>query len=283
MKLGAHMSITGGLHKACERGQATSCNVIQIFTKNEKQWYAPPLSNLQRKRFKEAMKSFKIRAAYAHDTYLINLASPDRRLWRRSVEAFAQEMRRAEWLGLPYLITHPGSHRGSGERQGLKNIIRAINLLLSTNNYRLKILLETTAGQGNTLGWRFEHLRDILEGSIDPQRLGVCVDTCHIFASGYDIRIRKAYEDTFDHFARVIGLDKICLFHLNDSKAGLGSRIDRHEHIGRGRIGLDAFGFLMRDPRFKQIPMIIETPKSWPKDDEMDRRNLAILRELADG
>ncbi len=280
LNLGAHMSIAGGLHLACERGRELGCDAIQIFVKNERQWAARPLADAEADRFKEARRACGIRTAFAHGTYLVNLASSDDALWRKSVDAFSGEIERCEKLGLAHLVIHPGSPGGAGEGAGIGIVAKALDEAhRRTRGYAVRVLLETTAGQGTTLGWRFEQLRAILDRVKEPERLGICLDTCHVFAAGYDLSAPEGYERTFDEFDRLLGLRNLRAFHLNDSKQGPGSRVDRHEHIGRGRIGRAAFRRLMRDPRFRDVPKVLETPK----EGDMDAVNLRILRGMASG
>jgi deoxyribonuclease-4 len=279
MLLGAHMSISGGLHLAIERGKELGCTTIQIFTKNASQWKAKPITAEQVEQFKNTQKAIGIGPIIAHDSYLINLGSPNEEALKKSRQAFLLEMERVEMLGLPYLVMHPGSHVGSGENAALEAIAESINILQEqTKGYKMKILLETTAGQGNNVGYRFEHLAKIIDLVKDKDRLGVCYDTSHIFAAGYDIRTRKAYEKTFAEFDGIIGLDRLLVFHVNDSRKGLGSKVDRHWHIGEGEIGLEAFRLLLNDPRFSQLPFILETPKD--KEGKWDKKNLSILKKL---
>lgn len=275
--LGAHVSIAGGVHKAFERGKRLRCNAIQIFLKNSNQWKAKPLTMPDRVLFREAQHDSAIKVVLAHDSYLINLSSPDRELRQKSLNAFVEEMERANFLGVPYLVLHPGAHMGAGISAGISRVAKALRRALDKVNPPIQILLENTAGQGSCLGHRFEHLADILE-QIDSDRAGVCLDTCHLFAAGYDIRTRETYAETVREFDRQIGLRRIIAFHVNDSKKGLGSRVDRHTHIGQGFIGLDAFRFLINDERFSSIPKILETPKG-PDIDE-DLMNLATLAGL---
>ena len=278
--LGAHMSIAGGLDRAAERGRSIGCNTIQIFTKSNNQWRAKPLTDEQVERFHQSQDESGIAPIIAHDCYLINLASPDREKYQKSFRAFLEEMQRAERLGLPYLVMHPGAHLGSGESRGLRKIALALNRLhQKTPGYRLIVLLETTAGQGTGLGYRFEHLAEIIEGVEQPERLGVCFDTCHVFAAGYDIRTPTGYREVMQEFDRTIGLERLQVFHLNDSKKPLGSRVDRHEHIGKGHIGLETFRMILQDQRFRNVPKILETPKG--RDLAEDRMNLKRLRQLA--
>jgi deoxyribonuclease IV len=278
---GAHMSVAGGCHRALEIARDHQCDTVQLFTKNASQWKAPELSDEDVQIFRRTLRQTRLRYATAHDSYLINLASPDDTLYRRSVEAFVVELQRAERLGLSYVVTHPGAHVGSGEEAGLARIASAIDEVHRRSpGYRVKILLETTAGQGTTLGWRFEHLARILELVADPKRLAVCFDTCHVFAAGYALFPKSEYQATIREFDRVIGLKRLRLFHLNDSLKSLGCRVDRHAHIGRGCLGLEPFRLLVNDPRFHDRPMILETPKEEKGNDDMDAVNLAVLRGL---
>jgi deoxyribonuclease-4 len=275
---GAHVSIAGGLHKAFERGSRLQCRAIQIFLKNSNQWNAKPLTEQDRALFEEARKNSRIRFITAHDSYLINLASPDPDLYRRSLDAFIDELRRANFLGVPYLVMHPGAHVGSGAEAGLSRVAKALDRALKIVEPPVQILLENTAGQGSSLGHRFEQLADLLAQIRDSDRIGVCLDTCHLFAAGYDIRTKETYAGTMREFSRRIGIRKIRAFHVNDSKKDLGSRVDRHCHIGKGCIGLDAFRFLMNDPRFQAVAKILETPKG--PDMQEDLMNLATLSSL---
>jgi deoxyribonuclease-4 len=279
MKFGAHMSIAGGLHKAFGQGQRAGCDVIQLFSKNQQQWRARTLVEEEVARFKEEQARSGIPAALVHDSYLINLASPDDALWEKSAVAFGEELARCAALGVPYLVTHPGAHTGSGEEAGLERVALALSRLFDAGaGEDVTVLLETTAGQGSCLGHRFEHLARIIERCSRPERLGVCVDTCHIFAAGYDMRTSAAYAATMAELERAVGLERVRAFHLNDSLKGLGSRVDRHTHIGEGCIGLEGFRALVNDPRFAGLPMVLETPKG--DDVEGDIKNLATLREL---
>jgi deoxyribonuclease-4 len=278
--LGAHMSIAGGLHNAFGHGEAFECDTIQIFVKSSNQWKAKPLTDEEVQKFKDEQKRTGIEPVVAHDSYLINLGSPDPALLDKSRKSFLMEMERCEKLGIPYLVTHPGSHIGAGEKAGISKIAESINWLLErTDGFAVKIVLETTAGQGTNLGYKFEQLATLIEKSRQPERLMVCYDTCHAFAAGYDITNPGAYEKTFNEFERIIGLKKLAVIHLNDSKKGLGSRVDRHEHIGQGMLGESAFKFIMQDMRFKTIPKILETPKG--DDGKMDDVNLSLLRKFA--
>jgi deoxyribonuclease-4 len=278
---GAHLSIAGGVVNAVMEAIRLGCGTVQLFTKNNNQWVGKPFAPGEPALFRKALRKSGLRYATAHDTYLINLASNDPVLWRKSVEAFADELTRAEALGLTYLVTHPGAHVGAGEECGVGNVVRALDEIHARfPDARVKVLLELTAGQGSCLGHRFEHLATILGQVRDLRRMGVCFDTCHAFAAGYRLYPESEYQATFREFDRLIGLRRLKLFHLNDSKKPLGSRVDRHEHIGRGCLGLEAFRLLVNDPRFQKTPMILETPKHDAAGNEMDPVNLRTLREL---
>jgi len=276
------MSIGGGIWKALERGKELGCDTVQIFTKNARSWRAKPLSQEEVALFRRTQQSTGIEPVVAHDTYLINLASPKDDLYEKSIEALQTELERAQALGIPYMVMHPGAHMGSGEEEGLYRISRALNLIHQrAPDLKVMVLLETTAGQETNLGWRFEHLARIIEMLEEDWRVGVCFDTCHVFAAGYDICSDEGYRRTFEEFDEVIGLERLKVIHLNDSKAPCGSRIDRHEHIGRGKIGLEAFRRLLTDDRFAELPFIIETPKGQsPQGEDWDRVNLRLLRSL---
>lgn len=279
MRLGAHMSISGGLHLSLERGKAVGCDVIQLFTKNSTQWRGRSIKEEEESLFKKTAKETGIEPIAVHDSYLINLATPDELLWKRSLEAFYQEMIRTKTLGIPYLVTHPGSHRGSGEAAGLKKVAEAINILHNrSSSFKMMILIETTAGQGTSLGYSFEHIRHLFDLVKESDKIGVCLDTCHIFAAGYDIRDQDSYFKTMAEFDRIVGMREIRLFHLNDSCKGVSSRVDRHQHIGKGEVGIEGFRLIMNDRRFSDIPKVLETPKG--EDMEEDVINLKTLRGL---
>ncbi len=280
--LGAHESVSGGLHLAFERILQVGGESLQIFTRNQRQWRAAPLSETEVVEFRRARKEAGDMPVASHASYLINLGSSKPEQAKKSIAAFVDELQRCALLGIPFAVFHPGSHGGAGVETGLANVTTHLDRVIERAGdgcKSVKILLETTAGQGTGLGYRFEELADILEKAQFSNRLGVCVDTCHIFAAGYDIRTPEAYEATFAEFDRIIGLDRIRFFHLNDSKKELGSRVDRHEHIGKGRIGLEGFRSLMNDHRFRHHAMTLETPKG--KDLAEDRENLAVLRSLS--
>ncbi|MEA1934148.1 MAG: deoxyribonuclease IV [Thermodesulfobacteriota bacterium] len=278
--LGAHMSIAGGLHKAFGRMEQVKGKALQIFTKNQRQWITKEITEEEAGKFRCCWEESGKPPIAAHDSYLINLASDKPEINEKSISAMAHEIKRVKILGIPFLVMHPGSHTGAGVEKGLarvvKNLDHAINLAKAPEG--VSILIETTAGQGTGLGADFSEIAYILDNSTHSNRLGVCFDTCHVFAAGYDIRTPETYEDTFSEFDRIIGLDRLKFFHLNDSKNELGSRVDRHEHIGKGSIGLPGFRLLLNDSRFADHPMVLETPKK--NDPEDDRKNLAMLRKL---
>ena len=281
--LGAHMSMAGGYYKAVDAAREEGCDCVQLFTKNNNQWRARPITDEDVERFKAAIQEHGITHPIAHDSYLINMASPDKELWARSIEAMIVELRRAEQLGIPYVVAHPGAFTSSSEQAGLKRIIRALDQVhRQTPGIAACCLLETTAGQGSNLGWRFEHLATILDGVKNPERLGICFDTCHVFAAGYAMDSEKEYKSTMRAFNKTVGVKQIKAFHLNDSKKPLGSRVDRHEHIGRGEIGLEPFRHLLNDRRFRKVPMYLETPKGERGRTTWDKVNLRTLRGLVD-
>ena len=277
--IGAHMSISGGVFNAFQHGEEVGCATIQIFTKNSNQWKAKELTSEDARKFRESQKKTGISPVVGHNAYLINLASPKKDVYDLSMEAMLVELERAELLGLPYLVIHPGAHLESGEREGIRKIAGSVDKLhQKTKGFKVKICLETTAGQGSTIGYRFQELAEIIDNVEENERLGVCYDTCHTFAAGYDIRTKKAYEETFRAFDQHIGLQKLKVIHLNDSLKDLGSRVDRHQHIGKGKIGLEGFRLLMNDKRWEKIPKILETPKEGGTAKDIE--NLNLLRSL---
>ena len=277
--IGAHMSISGGVELAPLRGRDVGCACIQIFTKSNMQWAARPLGEKEIAAFKLNCAQAGIAPVVAHNSYLINLGAPDTApLAKKSLDSFLLELERCRALGLPAIIAHPGSHTGAGEVEGLRRIRSAVDELLErTSGSPVHILLETTAGQGSNLGYRFEQLAEMMEGVKQKSRVGVCLDTCHVFAAGYDIRTEDGYRRTLEEFDKIIGLKKLQAFHLNDSKGDLGSKLDRHEHIGRGTLGLEPFRRLLNDPRFDHSAFIAETPVDEPGDEE---RNVRALKRL---
>jgi deoxyribonuclease-4 len=279
MRLGAHMSIGGGVDTAFDRGEQVGCDTIQIFTKNNNQWKAPPLMEETVARYHRRQSETGITPVVAHASYLLNLASPDDLLWFKSIDALVIEMERCDILDIPYLVIHPGSHMEAGEDIGIARIVEALNVVHDRlPGARVKITLETTAGQGTNLGYRFEHLAAMINGVAAGDRLTVCFDTCHTLAAGYDFRTPEGYAGVLKEFDQVIGLDRLKVFHMNDSKPDAGSRKDRHAHIGEGSVGLDGFRHILNDRQFSDIPMLLETPKS--DDMHEDVENLARLRSL---
>jgi len=291
LRLGAHMSIAGGMPLAVGRAASVGATALQVFVKSSNQWAARPFLAGESLAFRAAARTAGLeRHTVAHASYLVNLASPDDVLWRRSVEAFREEMERCAILGIPLLVVHPGAHVGSGAREGSIRVVRALDALfgaLPAKGVReaavpggFKVLLEVTAGQGSSLGSSFEELAWILRRATCSRRVGVCFDTCHALAAGYEFRDARSYRQAFAEFDRAVGIARIRAFHLNDSKGGLGSRLDRHEHIGRGQVGLEAFRLILADRRFRGLPMVLETPKG--EDLAEDRENMAVLRAMVD-
>lgn len=279
MRLGAHTSITGGVDQAVRRGASIGCETIQIFVKSPNRWAPRPLPPEEIARFHQAQEETGVWPVFAHDSYLVNAGSPDQELWQKSLASLQEEVEHAEALGLPFLVMHPGAHMDAGAAAGLARVIRALDTIHErTPGYQVRILLETTAGQGTVLGGRFEELGDVIQGVKAPERLGVCFDTCHVFAAGYELRTHEGYEATMHEFDKIVGLQRIAAFHLNDSASGKGERADRHADIGDGQLGLDAFRWLLNDPRWADRPMVLETNRS--PDMHEDVENLRRLRSL---
>ncbi len=279
---GSHLSISGGLHNALLKAEQLKLETVQIFTKNQQQWEVKPLQEVDIAEWKRHVRRLGFKQTVSHDSYLINLASPDEKLWLRSIHLFADEIRRCVMLGIPYLVAHPGAHMGSGEETGLQRVAAGIDkAYAAVRGAETLTCLEITAGQGTSLGWRLEHLAKIIERSKRPQRLAVCLDTAHLFAAGYDFRGRK-YDLLMKEVDRTIGKRLVRVLHLNDSKKGLGSRVDRHDHIGRGCIGMEGFAPWVRDADFAQVPKIMETPKEGVAEDgrDWDLVNVEALRRL---
>jgi len=276
------MSIAGGPHKALYRGEEAGCQVIQIFTRYRVRWSAKKLSPAEIDAFHKGREELSVLPVAIHNSYLINLASPDSHVRKKSFSCLIKEIEWARHLEIPYLVMHPGSHMEKGENRGIKRIGDTLNRINDrTGDFKGKILLETTAGQGTNLGYQFEQLAEILARSDAKERMGVCLDTCHVFAAGYDFGSKRQYQEFINNFDRVIGLDRLMLIHINDSKRGLGSRVDRHEHPGKGRIGLNALAFLLNDPKFADHPFLLETPKGKnEKGEDLDIVNLNILKGL---
>ncbi len=282
LHLVAHMSISGGVDTAFDRGEQVGCDAMQIFTKNNNQWRAAPLKEEAIERYHSRQAETGIKPVVAHSSYLLNLASPDDVLWHKSIEALSIEMERCDVLAIPYLVIHPGSHMGSGEDVGITRIAEALSIAhRRLPDAQVRITLETTAGQGTNLGYRFDHLAAMIDRTESHSRLAVCYDTCHTLAAGYDFRSSAGHAEVWKKFDEIIGLDRLAVFHFNDSKQDLGTRRDRHAHIGEGAVGLEGFRNILNDQRFRDIPMLLETPKS--KDMHEDVENLARLRALVGG
>lgn len=289
-RLGAHLSIGGGLPRAVDRAVASGCETLQIFTKSAGQWRARTLPDAEIAEFRRKVRESGVGPVFAHDSYLINVAAANAALRTQSIAALWEELSRAAALGLAGLVMHPGSYTSGTEQDGLRLIADALGELLSRRRVKTAILLEQTAGQGTNLGHRFEHLATILDGVGWSRRVGVCIDTCHLVAAGYDITTERGYRDTFRQLDAIVGLDRVRVFHLNDSKKPCGSRVDRHEHIGKGCLGLETFRRLLNDRRFRNTPMLLETPKDDARErrsvtgrleiDPYDAMNLATLRSL---
>lgn len=279
MKFGAHMSASGGAWKALERGASIGCEIVQIFVKSNMQWFGKPPAEPDVARFKKEKAARKFSAVFGHTGYLINVASPPGPNRDNSLRSLIEEIQFATALGLPFLVMHPGAHMGAGEEEGIRLAVRGLNDAFSaTRESKVRIALENTAGQGSCLGHRIEHLAAIIDKVDHPKRLAVCLDTCHFFAAGYDIRTPKGWDNAMKEVSDLIGLKQVVAFHLNDSKTGLGSRVDRHEHIGKGKIGRQGFRTIVNDARLKTMPGCLETPKS--DDLHEDVANLKVLRSL---
>ena len=280
MMLGAHVSTAGGIHNAISNGTDLGCDSIQIFLKNPNQWAGKSPSESDIDHFIERWRESAIQEILIHDIHLTNLASPKKNVLENSREQFNLQMQLAARLNIRYIVTHLGAHLDSSETEGLQVLSDSLNLALEqTTGGDVEILLETTAGQGTNLGYCFEHLRQIIDMSENPERMGVCFDTCHVFAAGYNLCTDADYDETFERFDQIIGLDRLVAFHLNDAKSAFNSRVDRHDHIGEGNLGIPPFQRLVNDPRFEHTPAIIETPKM----KEMHATNLAVLRDLVTG
>lgn len=274
---GAHVSVAGGVYKAPARGEELECDAIQIFTKNQMQWSAKPLTDDEAEKFQANMEKYRPQSVMTHDSYLINLGSPDEKKLEKSRDAFKIEIERCDKLGIDLLVFHPGSHLDSGDRAALDTIADSLNWAHEqTPDATVITLLEIAAGQGTNVGSTFEQLIEVIENVKNKDRVGVCMDTCHMFGAGYDIRTKETYEATWTEFEKVIGLDWLKAFHINDSKKPLGSNLDRHENLGKGYIGLESFRLLLNDERFTGMPMVLETPGG----DDWFTKNLKVMREL---
>jgi deoxyribonuclease-4 len=275
------MSIAGGVDRAVRAAHAFGFQTVQLFTKNNNQWKAPPLTEVQQKAFRTALAETGIVDPVVHNSYLINLGSPDAALWKKSIDAMTVEVERCAFLEVLDLVAHPGAHLGQGEDEGLSRIAKALDRVhRRTRGVAVRIDLETTAGQGTCLGHRFEHLKAILDRVAEPERLGVCLDSCHIFAAGYSLETAEEYDKTMDELDRAVGIGRVRVWHLNDSRRERGSRVDRHAGIGRGHLGLEPFRQILRDRRFQTVPMILETPKGTENGADLDAVNLQVLRAL---
>ncbi len=280
---GAHMSVAGGLHCGIIAAGALNCDCVQIFTKSPNRWASPELKPSEIEAFSAAVRSARLPGPIvAHDAYLTNLASPDNDLWVKSIAAFTEQINRAHVLQIKFLVMHPGAHMGSGELAGIKRVAAGIDASMEMCGQKIpQILLETTAGQGTTLGWKFEHLRDIIGASKYAKNLGCCLDTCHVHAAGYALNNSTDALSLLDHFDSTIGLGTLHVLHVNDSKKPAGSRADRHEHLGRGTLSMESLGTLLSDCRLESKSMILETPKEGADGESMDPINLAKLKQLA--
>ncbi len=274
------MSISGGMEKAIERGASIGCTTIQIFTKSNRQWQAKPLAQEEIDDFKETAKRLKMGPIVAHATYLINIASADTKISNASTHALAMELARCQSLDIPYLVLHPGSYGKGTPEEGLERISAHLDAILEKVPGTTMILLETMAGQGTALGWTFEQLATIIEKTKHNKRLGICFDTCHAFVAGYDFSTPSSYEALWKDFDRIVGLNRLKVIHVNDSKKGRGSRVDRHEHIGKGTLGLEPFTLLFNDPRFFDVPKILETPKATEEPFAEDTMNMETIKNL---
>jgi deoxyribonuclease-4 len=273
------MSIAGSVGEAFLRGKRAGCECIQIFTKSARQWASKPYSEEEISVFKRNQRETGIELVIAHDSYLLNLGAPDRKLRKRSVAGFIDEIERCEVLGVPYLVAHPGSHVGSGEQAGIRTIAKSIDEAhASCKGFKTRVALEITAGQGTNLGYSFQQMAEIFDSVKESERLRLCFDTEHAFAAGYDLRDDQGYAQTMGELEESVGVDRVVAFHLNDSLKPFHSRVDRHEHIGKGHLGVEAFRRVLNDSRFAGIPMCLETPKG--PDFKEDRENLATLRSL---
>lgn len=275
--LGGHMSIAGGFHYAIESGESIQCTAIQVFTRSNRQWKAKKVTEESASLFRQARKESGIRFVVSHLPYLVNLGSPHQETYKKSISLLKEELRRCDKLGIKYMVLHPGSHLKDGEQKGLDRIVHGLNAVFENDTGKVIILLENMAGQGTNVAYQFEHIGYILKNVQHKKRLGVCFDTCHAFAAGYDFRKKDVYHDMWKKFDKYIGLKKIKVFHINDSKKECGSRVDRHEDIGQGKIGLEAFRLLFNDERFFDVPKILETPKATL---ELYVKNMKVLKKL---
>lgn len=279
-RIGVHVSIAGKIWESLERAKRLKCNTMQIFSRNPRGWQASELSTADIERFKFLKETYDIRPVAVHIPYIINLASPDEKLYKRSIIAYMEDLERADLLGAEYFVTHLGSHVGTGEKGGIARFSRAINDIINNVKPRATILLENTAGSGSWIGYKFEHIKRIISAISKPDKVGVCLDTAHTFEAGYDIKTKAGLERTLKDFDRLVGTERIKVVHFNDSISSLGSNVDRHQDIGKGMIGLEAMGRIVNHPKLKDAAIIMETPKESDKD---DMRNIAVARKLLKG
>lgn len=272
------MPTSGGLHLALQRGREIGCTAVQVFTSSPQQWKAKPLADEAVERFQQAQAATGIDCVVSHDSYLVNLCATNDEIRAKSIEGLKAEVERCARLGIRWVVSHMGSHLGAGEEAALQAVAEGARRVFEETSDSVTLLMETTAGQGSALNYRFEHLATLLESLQGHPRLGVCLDTCHLFAAGYDLRDRESYEATFSELERWVGLDRVKAIHANDSKKGLGSRVDRHAHIGEGEIGIEAFRLLVNDPRWIEVPILLETPDA----ETMHKVNLERLKSLLD-
>ena len=278
MRLGLHVSIAGHIYESITRAEALGCNTMQIFSRDPRQWRRERLSLEDIEEFRRRRQKSKITPVFVHIPYLMNLASPYSVLYRDSIRAYIDDILESELLGADYIVTHMGSHKKSGEQKGLKRFTLALNKILErTKKSKVVILLENTSGSGSWLGYKFEHQRQIIDGVEQENRIGICFDTCHGYAAGYDLATAEGLNGTINQLDKIVGLDRLKLIHLNDTKDRLSSHRDRHEHIGKGKIGLEGFRHIVNERRLKDIPFILETPKD---AQEADKVNLAVVRKL---
>lgn len=277
MRIGVHVSIAGHIYEALERAKALRCNTMQIFSRNPRGWQAVKLDAGDVSEFRRLKEEYDIRPVVIHIPYIINLASPNPRLYAMSVNAYVEDIKRADELGAEYFVTHLGSHVGTGEDPGIKRFSRALNEIIKKASPKTMILLETTAGSGDQLGYKFGQIEKIIEGVKDKEKIGVCLDTAHVFAAGYNLKSSAGFDKMLKEFDRTIGLDRLKVIHFNDSLAPLGSRVDRHQHIGKGKIGFEALRRIIRNPKLKNAAFIMETPKESGKDDV---RNMAAAKRM---
>ncbi len=276
MIIGGHMSISGGFREAPERANKIGLNSMQVFTKNQRQWIAKPLDIDDVNEYKKNMKSFGIKITVAHASYLVNLAAPADENFKKSIDSMVHELERCDTLNIPYLIFHPGAHMGKGESYGLKRIVQGMDEIISRFKGKAKITIETTAGQGSNLGYKFEQIQYMLDNVSDKDMVKVCMDTCHIFAAGYELRSKNGYEKTMEEFDNKIGFKNLVAVHLNDSEKALGTRVDRHAQIGFGYIGKQGIKNILFDKRFSEIPLILETPGG----EDLYPQDLRIINEI---